>query len=152
MGIYTVHIKGSSDEPSAYERAVFVREGFGWWAFIFGPLWLLWNRAWLALLIWTCLQFGLALLVQNQILHVGAQSLLELILALALGFEAATLRRYVLRRRGFRMIDVVQERRLADAERRFFARVEMPHHTPSSHHGMAPGTPGLVGLFPSAGA
>ena len=69
MSIYTVHMKATSDEPSAFERAVFVRDGFGWWAFLFGPLWLLWNRAWLGFVVWALIQFGLTLLVQNHINH-----------------------------------------------------------------------------------
>ena len=151
MSIYTVHMKGTSDQSSAFERAVFVRDGFDWWAFLLGPLWLLWNRAWLGFLIWLVLQFGLGLLVQNHVIHMGAQSLLELLIALALGFEAATIRRYVLRRRGFRMVDVVQERRLIDAERRFFSRAELGAASAPSTPASA-SAPHLVGLFPSSGA
>src|SRR6478672_11524495 len=52
MNVYTVHLKGSKDDLAALERAVFVREGFSWAALIVGPLWLLWNRLWLALIVW----------------------------------------------------------------------------------------------------
>ena len=151
MSIYTVHMKETSDEPSAFERAVFVRDGFGWWAFLFGPLWLLWNRAWLGFVVWALIQFGLTVLMQNHMIHIGAQSLLELLIALVLGFEAASIRRYVLNRRGFRFIDVVQDRRLIDAERRFFARYEM-ETAPATRTTAATAAPHLVGLFPSAGA
>jgi hypothetical protein len=152
MGIYTVHMKGSPDEPSAIERAVFVREGFGWWAFLFGPAWLLWNRAWFTLLGWIVLQIALGWMVQTRAIPMSAQTVLELIIALGLGFEAGTIRRYVLRRRGFQMVDVVQERRLIDAERRFFARATTHDHAPVPRSSMSAGSPSLVGLFPSAGA
>jgi len=152
MSIYTVHMKETSDQPSAFERAVFVRDGFSWWALLFGPLWLLWNHAWIGFLIWSLIQFGLGLLMQNQIIHIGAQSLLELLIALALGFEAASIRRYVLRRRGFHLVDVVQDGSLADAERRFFTRFEISHSAPATRTATTSGAPHLVGLFPSSGA
>ena len=152
MSIYTVHMKETSDQPSAFERAVFVRDGFGWWALVLGPLWLLWNRAWLGFVIWCLFQIALGLLVQSHVIHMGTQSLLELLIAVALGFEAASIRRYVLRRRGFHLVDVVQHRRLVDAERRFFARFEMANTTPVTRPAASAGTSPLVGLFPSAGA
>ena len=152
MSIYTVHMKETSDQPSAFERAVFVRDGFGWWALFLGPLWLLWNRAWLGFVIWSLIHIALGLLVHSHIIHMGAQGLLELLLAIALGFEAASIRRYVLRRRGFRLVDVVQNRRLADAERRFFARFEMDNPAPVMRTSATSGSSPLVGLFPSAGA
>lgn len=152
MSIYTVHMKETSDQPSAFERAVFVRDGFSWWALIFGPLWLLWNRAWIGFLIWSLIQIGLGLLVHSQIIHFGAQSFLELLIALVLGFEASSIQRYVLHRRGFRIVDLVQDRCLVDAERRFFARLDMNDPAPMTRAATTSGTPHLVGLFPSAGA
>ena len=152
MSIYTVHMKRSSDEPSALERAVFVRDGFSWWAFLFGPVWLLWNRAWLALLGWILIQIALGWMVQIEFIHFLAQSVLELIIALILGFEAGTIRRYVLSRRDFQMIDVVQERRLIDAERCFFNRASIQEHIPVPRSSTTTASPSLVGLFPSSGA
>ena len=54
MSVYTVHEPpqrdlGASVDP---ERFVFVRDGFYFWAMIFGPIWLLWRRLWLALLFY----------------------------------------------------------------------------------------------------
>ncbi len=152
MGIYSVHIKGSPDEPSAFERAVFVREGFSWWAFLLGPFWLIWTRAWLALLTWVLLQISLAYLVHAQILPIMAESFIAFIVALCLGFEASTLRRHALVRRGFRMMDLVQESRLAEAERRFFARWSFQDQKSSTETSTVNTTPNFVGLFPSAGA
>ena len=152
MGIYSVHIKGSPDEPSAFERAVFVREGFSWAAFLLGPFWLIWTRAWFALLAWILLQITLGYLVHEHILPIMTQSLIDSIVALALGFEATSVRRFALERRGFHMIDLVQDSRLADAERRFFSRWSMQDRSSSSEASTVNAVPKLVGLFPSAGA
>ncbi len=152
MGIYSVHIKGSPDEPSAFERAVFVREGFSWLAFLLGPFWLIWTRAWFVLLAWIMLQITLAYLVYAQILPIMTQSLVDFIVALALGFEASSVRRFALGRRGFQMIDLVHERQCADAERRFFSRWALLNRNASSQASTVNAVPNLVGLFPSAGA
>ena len=38
------------DAADHMERFMFVRDGFSFAAFLFGPLWFLWHRLWLALL------------------------------------------------------------------------------------------------------
>ncbi len=51
MAVYTVH----EPPPKRYEqtrdpeRFAFVRDGFSFWAFLFGPLWMLRHRMWLVL-------------------------------------------------------------------------------------------------------
>src|ERR1700724_2364046 len=52
MPVYTVHAPQGADTAvrDGTDRFVFVRDGFFVWAFIFGPVWLLWHRLWLALL------------------------------------------------------------------------------------------------------
>jgi hypothetical protein len=151
MGIYTVHMKGNLEEPSVAERAVFVHERFGWAAFFFGPIWLIWHRAWFALTIWLFVQIALAFTIHLTLLHPAAQSGLEFLLALALGLEATSIRTYVLRRRGFKLIDVVHERHIRDAEKSFFSRW-MPPARETISPSIQAVRPDLVGLFPSAGA
>ena len=53
MPVYTVHAPTARTPISApTDRFVFVRDGFHFWAFLFGPLWLVWHRLWLALIGW----------------------------------------------------------------------------------------------------
>jgi len=61
MPVYTVHAPfANGADLRATDKFVFVRDGFHFWAFLFGVLWLAWNRLWLALigwiiaLIWSC--------------------------------------------------------------------------------------------------
>ena len=53
MARYTVHVPTGDALPreAALERAVFVRDGWSWGAFAFGPLWLFWHRHWVSGLI-----------------------------------------------------------------------------------------------------
>ncbi|HEY4407541.1 MAG TPA: DUF2628 domain-containing protein [Xanthobacteraceae bacterium] len=122
MAVYTVHeppVRGGATAAPEPERFVFVRDGFSFWALLLGPLWMLRHRMWLVLLLYAGLAVGLSLVLQLQ-----ASAKIGLIvwglIALLIGFEAATLRRFTLGRRGYRNIGIVVGDDLELAERRFF--------------------------------
>ena len=55
MPVFTVHEpppREGDDAAAATDRFVFVRDRFSIWAFLFGPLWMIWRRLWLVLLIY----------------------------------------------------------------------------------------------------
>ncbi len=54
MTVFTVHqpLPRKTEDVAPPERFAFVRDGFYFWAFLLGPLWMFWNRLWLALLIY----------------------------------------------------------------------------------------------------
>jgi len=154
MNDYTVHLKGSQDDPAALERSVFVREGLSMAGLVFGPLWLLWNRLWLELAVWLAIETGLfawALLASPAPFAVIG---LFVLMHVGLAFEAAPLRRLSLDRRHYQMVTIVHGRRQLDAERSFFAlRATMIHPLPPEPSAAVgrPRQTGMVGLFPSAG-
>ena len=49
MAIYTVHepLPRKNETSADPDRFAFVRDGFYFWAFVLGPLWMLWRRLWL---------------------------------------------------------------------------------------------------------
>jgi len=153
MNEYTVHLKGLPNDLAALEQAVFVRERFSMAALVFGPIWLLWNRLWLALAIWLALEAGLfAWAIFASPAPFAVMGLFAL-MHVALAFEAAPLRRTSLDRRGYRMVTVVHGRRRLDAERSFFSRWTAMVHPLPPEPSVAVGRPrqtGMVGLFPSA--
>src|SRR3954471_10088050 len=104
MAVYTVHEPlPKRDEASADpERFAFVRDGFYFWAFVLGPLWMLWRRLWLVTLLYFAITAGLQLAVWALEASGGVKFLLHFLLALLIGFEAGTLRRWTLTRRGWR--------------------------------------------------
>ena len=116
--IYTLH-RRSEDPP---EEIVFVREGFAWWAVLFGPLWFLYHRLyWLALaalVISGGLPFALAAFGQNEV----AQSLIGLVVTLLIAASANDLWRWDLNRRGFDEIDLIGAPDLETAEEIYFRR------------------------------
>jgi len=164
MSIYTVHQPPLDFGAAATDpyRFVFVRDGFSWWAFLLTPLWMLWHRLWLALVIYLLL----AAAIDAGLRALGASALplvvAGLLISLLAGLEAGTLRRLKLSRRHWRNIGVVTGETLEHAERRFFdawirkapaRRPAAPASTPTSASA-APAAPptgvssGVIGLFP----
>jgi hypothetical protein len=165
MSVYTVHEppQRGADALADAERFVFVRDGFYWWAFLLTPFWMLRHRLWLVLVIYLVVVTGL-----DAALHgVGASAFVTTsvgaLISLLLGFEAGTLRRFTLRRRGWRNLGIVSGDDLEDAERRFFD-VWLDAYSPRSSTASNPSPPaqspaagnsatsGIVGLFPEPGA
>jgi hypothetical protein len=64
MAVYTVHEPPLKrfEQVSDPERFDFVRDGFSFSAFVFGPLWMLWHRMWLVLLGYIGVSVALELL------------------------------------------------------------------------------------------
>jgi hypothetical protein len=164
MAVYTVHEpppkSGGKSVPEP-ERFVFVRDGFSLAALVFGPLWMLRHRMWLVLL-----GYGVMVAALGLVLHlhgsVGVGLIVWALFGLLLGFEAGTLRRFTLGRRGFRNIGIVVGDDLELAERRFFdAWIRKDSSIPAAPSGAPAITPSLrmphpssdvLGLFPEPGA
>jgi Protein of unknown function (DUF2628) len=174
MPVYTVHAPATNNlDFRATDRFTFVRDGFHIWAAILSVAWLAWHRLWLALIGWIVLLTVLDVAMVR--LGVGREvvSLVNVLLALLLGFEAASLKRWTLSRRNWRQLDVVVADDEEAAERRFFDRWTSREHItsndqPSVDRGGPPPTrdiPGqafsrppspqrddIIGLFPEPGA
>lgn len=117
MRLYSVHTRAWSSAPDG--EATFVKEGFCWPAFFFGPLWALWHGMWrtaIALLILSAAVSGLAV---GANLTDSGELALSVGLQVAIGLWANDWRRRVLARRDFFERGTVAGRRLHDAEQRF---------------------------------
>jgi hypothetical protein len=170
MPVYTVHAPIAAIR--ATDRFTFVRDGFHFWAFVFGFVWLAWHRLWLALIGWiaviAAVDVGLAALGAGDITIFWTNVMLSLLM----GFEAASLQRWTLSRRNWRQLDIVVADDAESAERRFFDRwtarqrglandqwaVDRGAPPPTRH---VPGQPfskpppmpqgAIIGLFPEPG-
>jgi hypothetical protein len=119
MRTYTVHEPPSppADRIDRAEKLVFIKEGFSWIAAFFGPLWMLAHKLWWALLAYVLLSGSLQLFTKAT----GVDTALVMFAVnLLVGFEADTLRRWALDRKGWRMLGTVSGRNTEEAERRFF--------------------------------
>jgi hypothetical protein len=123
MPVYTVHAPvTSSADIAAADRFAFVRDGFHFWAALLGIVWLAWHRLWLALFGWIVLIAAIDFGMVNLGVNGGTILLVDILLALLLGFEAASLERWTLSRRKWRQLDIVVANNEEAAERRFFDR------------------------------
>jgi hypothetical protein len=122
MTVYTVHEpplrRGESDVDPV--RFAFVRDGFYWSAFFFAVLWMLWHRLWLVLLGYVVAAGAIVVAMTALGASTAAKVTIGLLLALLVGIEASSLRRWTLSRRGWTQLGVVVADDRDLAERRFF--------------------------------
>jgi hypothetical protein len=107
---YTAHIR-------ADRKLVLVKEAFAWGAFVFGPLWLLAHRAWIAAVV-SAVVFALPFAVRPPL-----RGMLILALMLLLGLIGRDLVRWSLGRRGYTFAHVVAGRSPDDAYLRLLEHV-----------------------------
>ena len=122
MLTFTVH-EPPNPPPDRIDRAeslVFIKDGFGWVAALFAPIWLLVHRLWWPLLGFIVLSGGFELIKRVTGVDQRWVGLAMLALNLLIGFEADTLRRWALERRGWRTLGSVTGKTAAECERRFF--------------------------------
>jgi hypothetical protein len=160
MSVYTVHEPPlrAAEVSADPQRFVFVRDGFYFWAFLLTPLWMIRHRLWMVLVLYLVLTAGLETVLRIVGGSGAVIALVGVLISLLAGLEAATLRRFTLRRRHWQNVGIVSGRGVEDAERRFFdgwvgnaavRNVAPPPAAPIS--GMTE-TPGVIGLFPEPGA
>jgi hypothetical protein len=159
MATFTVHeppLRKNEDEVSP-DRFAFVRDGFHFWAFVLGPVWMLYHRLWLVTVMYLVVLAGVEAAMWALGLSAIVKFMVGFLIALLVGFEAGSLRRWSLRRWTSRGIVVAYNREAA--EHRFFDRwnerdggsyeATMPPTSPEppSAHVPAPGQD-VIGLFP----
>jgi uncharacterized protein DUF2628 len=124
--------RNRSDSELA-DRFVFLRERFGWGAFLFGPLWMIWRRLWRVLIFYLVLTGLLAFGLSRMGVSLAAWTVIALLVDLLLGLEATNLRRWSLIGRGWHDRGTVIADDLAMAEWRFFnARQSTPAPGPNA--------------------
>jgi hypothetical protein len=122
MLTFTVHEPPDppADRIDRAERLAFVRDGFSWGAALFTPIWLLMHRLWWPFVAYVAAESLIAYVGQSTLVESGWLTLAALALGLLVGFEADTLRRWSLARRGWSTIGAVSGRNVEDCERRWF--------------------------------
>lgn len=130
MKSWTVHLKPDR-EP------VLLREGWSWGAFLFGPFWLLFQRAWVPAALWLALTVVLPALAPAP-----ARPVVGFALSVLAGLLGRDLVRWSLPRRGYELAHVLAARDEEGALARLFAaRPDL------AGLGFAPVRPGLAERF-----
>ncbi|TDR89757.1 DUF2628 domain-containing protein [Enterovirga rhinocerotis] len=168
---YTLHVApfATPGDETALDRAVLVRDGFSWWAFLVPPLWFAAHRHWLIGLATLVLLMGFWMGLRAVGIPENAVFWATVLLCLLFGLEGASLRRWDYARQGRPSVDVVFAANEAEAEAKAFARwldgtpLATPHalaSMPAAGQGLArPFAPSpwarsapepVIGLFPDA--
>jgi uncharacterized protein DUF2628 len=160
MPVFTVHAPVDAVRRADADRFVFVRDGFHFWAFLFGPLWFIAHRLWLALVAYFVVIAAIVGVMVALRTGADARGLVLLIVALLAGYEAANAQRWTLSRGWWRELGVVVADDAESAERRFFAQWTGEHVRSASSPDRAPppvpparfgAASDVIGLFPQPG-
>jgi hypothetical protein len=162
---YLLHLPQAAyqGEMAVLEKAVLIRDGFSWGAFVFTFLWFFWNRLWLVGFGVLVLMFASGAIMDALELPAPLMIVMQGLLSLLIGFEANHLKSWTLNRRGKPLMDAVLATSVDEAETKSFARWLEPHHktaspsspSPSPSPSAAsvktvPAMPAVIGLFPEA--
>lgn len=144
----------SGPGASSASRAVLVRDGFHFLAFLVPVLWLLFHRLWIEALL--VIAATLALSGLGSVAGLGAASpALTLLLSLYIGLEGSALKLAAMRRRGWRDGGIFEAENARDAEIRYVlalrheeaASVEKQAPMPASQTVPAQSQGPALGLF-----
>ena len=162
MPTFTVHAppRRDGEAPASPERFAFVRDGFHGWAFLLAPLWLIARRQRLALVLYVAVSAAVAGMLVLLGASASAQGIAAFCIALLIGFEASTIRRWTLARRGWATLGFVVGEDQDLAEHRFFSRWAARGASATPAPSEPPAVPvrrgppsgrDVIGLFPEPG-
>lgn len=158
MTTFTLHLPRDArpGDPAALDEAELVKDTFSWGAFFFTFLWFFFHRLWLAGIGILLLVLAFGIVLQLLQVHSTAATISVLLLQTLIGFEANSLRRWTLARRGLALADVVTAADRDEAEAKAFARwlSQKPAQIRNPATSPVPSTPRrsepVIGLFPDA--
>jgi hypothetical protein len=123
MAVYSVHLPGAPGQKPNAAEAAFVREGFCWPAYVFGPFWLLARRLWLAAALWCFAFLIISSLAGAGLLSSTASLMLMVLMQIFIGFEANRLIERQLWRQGYDLAEIIAAPHLEEAEMAFYRRL-----------------------------
>ncbi|MDP6953143.1 MAG: DUF2628 domain-containing protein [Alphaproteobacteria bacterium] len=132
VSLYTYHMK-PGETPLV--DAVAVREGFSFWAFLFGALWALYHGLWLIAVVLAAVPLLIEAAAMEGWLQQEVAAVALLLFNVYVGCSGNDWRREVYRRRGWVMAGLASGRDRIEADRRFFDAVAERRPAP----GMVPG-------------
>ncbi|WP_312794712.1 DUF2628 domain-containing protein [Tianweitania sp.] len=124
MAVFVVLEPDVSDLPQAQDRAVLVRDGFSFWAFLLPVIWLLFHRLWIEALAALALMVAAGALATQFGGHPLLGLSLSLLTQLYFGLEARNLKVNAMRRRGWRVWGPVEALNHQEAELRYAASAD----------------------------
>lgn len=122
MRFYSVY---QSPEARGDRDLIFIKDGFCWPALVLPLVWPLWRGLWLVAAVVFAILVVVSAAVESGWLAPLTGGVIEIAVALVMGFEGNNLRRWTKSGRGWREVGMVSGRRLAEAEQAFFRTFEV---------------------------
>ncbi len=153
MRTYSVHHKQPIPQATAdyADGAVFVREGFAVFAFLFHIFWFAYRGMWIVLVLYLAASMATSMVVNLMGLDPLSGLAVVTALNLIIGFEANDLRRWTLARNDYELIAIVRARSLVEAEEKYFSWVLSESRSGKSSgddRTTTPRRPGIVSFAP----
>lgn len=117
MKIYTVHIKKGDENP--LEGAVFVKEGFAFFAAIFQLLWTLYNKMWFYSLVVFAISLCFVVAEKYAIINVDVASFLKIGFLVYVGYSANDWYRNTIAKKGYIFFEIVSANNEMEAQQKF---------------------------------
>ena len=89
------------EKPGRAPQVRLLKDGFSWWAFAFGPLWLAWHRSWRTFLV------SIAVLIVAAIVSRELSAWASIAMSIIIGFEGAAIAAEAMQRRGWRFLGMI---------------------------------------------
>jgi hypothetical protein len=120
MRIWTVHLNPRNKHP--YENALFISEGFNFFAFLFTAFWALANRIWWLAACIFLVQWGLLYVVQWAGFSAPSIIIIDIGFRVLLGLCANDFWRAALNKQEWILSDVVVAHNMLEAAHRYYGR------------------------------
>jgi hypothetical protein len=122
------------NHKDSLEEAIFIRQGFSFKAGIFGFLWCLYHRLWIASGALLSVAITLSLFQENQLLSESFIEGFMVALFLFTGYEGEQWRGAALKKRGYVLKDVMVAPSFDEAQKQFYTNA-LSHTTRAHAHG-----------------
>ena len=155
MAIFAIHSPPFHDGGAGLERVRAIKTTLAPWAFVFGPLWLLFKGLWLEVAIWVLLAAAVEFAIAQGVLAPGAGPALYWLGAIFLAVMGRTLQGWSLERGGRPLTELIDASDAVAAERAYLQRIlpalAAPAPVPPHASYSSPKEPHVIGLFPESG-
>lgn len=119
MHLYSVYIRNNSGESTP----VIIKQGFSFWALLFGIFWALHHRMWLVALLTIMLNLGSTYLY-NKLPNLPVQQFGYIIQSFIFGFFASEIRELYAEKSTYSLSDIIFAASEEDAEIKYISRRE----------------------------
>ena len=120
MKIFSIY---ASDKKDKIEKAVYIPDGFSFWAFAFNIFWFFYYKIWVHAVFYIFLYLSVAQLTTLGMLSPTQAFLINMLISLYIGLTARESYGKNLERSGYYLADIISANDVDDAEYKYISRI-----------------------------